>query len=593
MIREERPEGVGKTVVAAFVYGRLMARARLERRSERVRDLLEGWLPVAVANRLLAATIVCALGWYAVEAILSYTALFGLLRLVGPAASLGLMFAFLLLGAGHAGLSAVGRAMLPADRERLLLTPLSDGGSYLLSFVGNNVLNLSERLLLLPVICGISATAALRGEVSLPALWVALALVIVQGCALSLIVARTAGVVWVRRMRRGAGAGSAAAYGLFSAASFGTGTLVSGALGLVWTPGADGRPSPDSAPYARAPGATIPFERLAAHPASPVGGPVRAAVEGGLPDLLPGAVWAAALAVVATAVCRTGGGWHREGWPGGRPEGGMDLYGLAEKAYLGLARILFRGDPILAVQLRNLCRQRQRDASGPFSLFGGPLVWGWAGFSWGVAPFLSGREDAATIFVLVMGGWISMEHLRIAFEKHRGSLALEAEGPRAAFYRVSGRGMFELYRAKLRGSRLVGGVPLFASLALVALLAELPLGLCALLFTVGAAWLVAWTCVELLPGLASPQFGWDHPEDLGGGLDQEVLYGAMEGIVAGALWAVCLALVLLQLGGWTPPDVHAWVASGIFVVMIVAMRAILDVLGRRAARVADHADLPE
>lgn len=549
---------------------------------------------------LLLAIIVCTLGWYVVEAALSYVALFGLLLLAGPTTALSLMFSFLLLVAASTGLSAVGRTVLPVDQERLLLAPLSDRQTYLLSFFANNVLSLCERSLLLPVVCGVAASAVLGREVSLQALWGALALVALKGCALSLIVNRSVGAAWVRRVRRGVRASSAIAYILLSAATFGIGASLSGVLApwILKVPIGTGMSGAGrvfdwiSSLSAQVAGAVVPFEPLVEHPASPVGALARAAVDGSPSGFAIGAVWTVAVVAAAAFFWSTSGTWYRTEWSGERQERNRkDLFGFAEAVYLGLARALFRGDFLLEVQLRNLCRQRQRDASGPFSLFGGSLVWGWAGLAWGAAPILRDHGKVATIFVFVAGGWIALEHLRVAFAKYQGSLALEAEGRQVAFYRAAGRSMFELHRAKLRGSRLVGGVPLFAALTLVALLADLPLSLCVLLAMVGATWFVAWPYVELLPGLVSPHFEWEHPDELGSDFDQEGLHSVIEGAVVGALSTVFLALIALLLSGWISPGSYAWVASGGLILMLVAVEAALGAFSRRAAKLADRTDL--
>lgn len=552
---------------------------------------------MGAVSPIVLAMILCTLGWYVAETVLSYVALLGLFRLVEPAIALGLASCFLLLVAASVGFSTVGRTVLPADRERLLLAPMSDRQTYLLSFFGNHVLDLFERLLLLPAVFGVAASAMLDRDVSLPALWGALVLVATMGCALSLVVNRLTGALWVRRMRRGARFGSVMSYVLLSAAIFGIGAFLPGALApwLSETPLGPGTFVPGrifgwiSSLPTHVADAAVPFEPLVGHPASPVGSLTRAAVEGDPSGFAIGAAWTV-VAVAAAVSCSTGGTWYRTGWSEGRNEG--DLFGFAEAVYLGLARVFFSGDGLVGVQLRNLCRQRQRDASGPMSLFGGPLVWGWAGLASGVAPFLRDRVEVATIFVFVAGAWISLEHLRVAFAKYQGSLALEAEGRQVALYRAAGRGMFDLYRAKLRSSRLVGGLPLFAALSLVALLAELPLSLCVLLAAVGGTWFVAWPYVELLPGLLSPHFEWEHPDELGSGFDQEGLRGVIEVAVVGTFSTVSLALVALSLGGWIPPGSYAWMASGVLFLTLVIVETALGAFSRRAARLADRTDLP-
>ena len=255
---------------SAVVYGRLMTRARLEQRSRRTRDLLGRCLPTRTAP-LLPAIVFCTLGWYVVEAALSYVALFGLLQLVGPSTALSLMFSLLLLVAASAGFSTLGRTVLPMDQERILLAPLSDRQTYLLSFFGNNVLNLCERVLLLPLVCGVTASAALGRDVSLQALSGALALVAVKGCALSLIMNRLVGVMWVRRQRQGARGSCVMAYVLLSGAAFGIGAFLSSALTqmLLMTPvgvgtvGVGGVFEPISYLFARVDDAVVPFESLA------------------------------------------------------------------------------------------------------------------------------------------------------------------------------------------------------------------------------------------------------------------------------------------------------------------------------------------
>jgi hypothetical protein len=137
--------------------------------------------------------------------------------------------------------------------------------------------------------------------------------------------------------------------------------------------------------------------------------------------------------------------------------------------------------------------------------------------------------------------------MRLPFEAFRASLSLDAEGRRAGLYRAAGVGALDLYEAKLRAGRLVGGVPLFALFGFIAVLDDLSPAACALLAAVGVASWEIWPRVELLPGLASPHFAHEHPDELGTHHEQQELSGLAEG-AGGAVSLLGLALLALLLG---------------------------------------------
>lgn len=584
---------------ATLLYGYFMARARLERRSERVLRLLERVLPASFGGRPLLVVAACTLGWYVATTAAFGATLFGLLLLASPVITLSLLFAFLLAMAASCGLSTAGRTISPPDEERLLMAPFSDRRAYCLAFGGGDPLRLLENLLVVPLVSGVAASVVLDDRVSLPALWAALAVVASSGCALALVVDRLVGAAWMRRVRRGTRGASLAIYGLFSAIACGSGTLASRAL-VSWLSAAPAggdslRAEPLVSWASSLPGHTLdeisPLLRVFAHPASPTGAPAHWVADGSEAALALAALWAGAVALAAAFLAVGGGGWYRDGWRDARQEWmGRDLFDLAETCYVGLGRILYRGDRLVEVQLRNLCRRRESTAAGPFHLVGGPLLWLWVGLAWGAAPALRSSNEAA-VFVLLVGGWAASATVRTPFEAFRVSLSLDAEGRRVGLYRVAGVGALDLYAAKLRAGRLVGGVPLCALLSLIAVVAGLSPVSCVLLVVAGlAAWEV-WPRVELLPGLASPHFAHEHPDELGTHREQQELSDLAES-AGGAVSLVGFVLVGLLLGGRVAPGSFPWVATPAMLAAAVGVSAILRLFGRRAAGLADGVDLP-
>ena len=581
---------------ATLLYGYLMSRARLERRSERVLRLLERVLPARFGGRPLLVVAACALGWYVAATAALGAALFGLLRLASPVIALSLLFASLLAIAASCGLSTAGRTISPPDKERLLMAPLSERRAYCLALGGGDPLRLLKNLLVVPVVSGFAASVSLAGKVSLPALWVALALVASSGCALAVVVDRLVGAAWVRRASRGARGGSLAAYGLSSALACATGSLASHIL-LSWLSKVAGGSSHAGSPLRQASSLPehaldeiSPLLRVLAHPASPVGAAARWAAEGSGTGLALAALWAGATVLAAAFLAAGGGRWYREGLRDGRHEGtGGDLLDLAETCYAGLGRILYRGDRLVEVQLRNLCRRRETTAAGPFHLVGGPLLWLWVGLAWGAAPALGSSDAAAGVFVLLVGGWAAATTVRTPFEAFRASLSVDAEGRGMGLYRMAGIGALDLYVAKLRAGRLIAGVPLCGLLTLVAVVADLSLAECVLLGAVGLASWEVWPRVELLPGLASPHFVHEHPDEVGTHREQQRLSELAED--AGG--AISLrGLVVLLTGGLVTPGSPAWTAAPVLLAAAVGLGAILRLLDRRAARLAEGVDLP-
>jgi hypothetical protein len=461
-------------------------------------------------------------------------------------------------------------------------------------------LGLLEKVLAVPVVSGVAASVVLVGRVSLPALWTALILVASSGCGLALVVDRLVGAAWVHRVRLGTRRDSLAAYGFFSVLAWGSGVLASRIL-VAWLSAAPaaGDPLRAEPPFrwastlpSHALDEVSPLLRILTHPASPVGAAARWAADGSGTGLAFVALWAGAIALAVVLLGAGGGGWYRDGWRDARQERvGWDLPELAETCYVNLGRILYRGDRLVEVQLRNLCRRRESTAASPFHLVGGPLLWLWFGLAWGAAPTLRSSEEATAVFVLLVGGWAASATVRAPYEDFRVSLSFDAEGRQVGLYRVAGVGALDLYAAKLRAGRLVGSVPLCALVTLIAVVAELSLASCVLLVAVGMASWEVWPHVELLPGLASPHFAHEHPDEVGTHREQQELSNLAESAGA-AVSLLALSLVGLLLGGWVAPGRFPWVAAPAMLTAAVGISAIVRLSARWAARLADGVDLP-
>jgi hypothetical protein len=585
---------------ATLLYAYLMARTRLQRRSERVLGLLERVLPARVGRRSLRSrsllvVAACTLGSYVGLTATSGATLFGVLLISSPVTALSLLFVSLLALAASCGLSTASRTISPPDEERLLMAPLSDRRAYALAFGGADPLVLLENLLVAPVISGVAASIALGGQVSLPALWGALALVTCSGCAVALAVDRLVGAAWVRRARRGALRGSLAGYVLFSAIACVSGTLASRIAVSPFSKTPAHSSSTDTLLHwasSLPEGALkelLPLLQVLLHPASPVGAPARWAVGGSGSGLAVTALWTGTLAIAAALLWAGGGGWYREARRGARM--GSDLFDLAEVFYTGLGRILYRGDRLVEVQLLNLCRCRKRTVAGPFHLFGGPLLWLWVGLAWGAAPALRTSDEAAAVFALVAGGWAASATVRAPFETYRAFLSLDAEGRMVDLYRAAGVGAVDLYEAKARAGRLLGGVPLLALLVLIVIVAQLSFAAGVILLAVGLASWEVWPRIELLPGLVSPHFIHEHPDEVGTPSEQQELSRLSES-AGGAVSLLGFVLAILLLAGWIPPESFPWVAAPAMLAAGMGSSVILRLFGRRAAVLADGMELP-
>jgi hypothetical protein len=302
---------------ATLLYGYLMARARLERRSEWVLGLLERVLPASLGRRPLLVVAACTLGWYAATTAVFGATLFGLLLLASPVTALSLLFASLLALAAASGLTTAGRTISPPDEERLLMAPFSDRRAYSLALGGGDPLGLLENLLVVAVVSGVAASMVLGARISLPALWGALALVASGGCAVALVVDRLVGAAWVRRARRGAWGSSIAAYALFSAIAFGTGALMSRIL-ASWLSDAPADTGLSGAGSSIRWASSLPDHALDevspllqvfAHPVSPVGALARWVAGGSETGLASAIPWAVAAALAAALLWARGGGW--------------------------------------------------------------------------------------------------------------------------------------------------------------------------------------------------------------------------------------------------------------------------------------------
>ena len=580
-----------------ILYGYFMARARLERRSERVLGVLGRVLPMSLKERPLLVVSAFTLGCYVVGITVLTAMLSGLLLISRPDIVLSLLFASLLSMAAASGLSTVSRTVFPPDEERLLIAPLSDRQVWLMASFGGDVLGRIENLLIPPLVSGVATWMVLGDEVSPRSLWITLALVCLIGWVVALVVERAAGAALVRRTRKGARGPSVAAYALYSAGAFGGGVFLSRVL-VPWLSDAPmSYPGPLEAESLAAWTSSVPgrivdaISPVPAHSASPAGPLARWAAGDSLAETGLGLVapWVASAALAAGILWKRGGNWYRSGWRDG--EQGRDLFGLAESLYACLARLVYRKDRLLEAQLRNLCRYPERTASGPFDLFGGPAAWGWVGLAFGASPALRTAPGAAQIFVLLVGGGVGAAIMRVPFDAFRASLSMDAEGRRAEIYRAAGVSMWDVYQAKLRAGRLVGGLPLVLIFVLVAAFAGLSAASCALLAALGVASWALWPHAELLPGLASPHLAWEHPDELGTYHDQRGLTGLAESF-AGIPALVGLLLLVLHLGGWMPPESFLWLTALAVASTAILVDRVLSLLGRQMAKPADDMDIP-
>lgn len=306
--------------------------------------------------------------------------------------------------------------------------------------------------------------------------------------------------------------------------------------------------------------------------------------------MLIAALWSATLAVTSALLWSGGGGWYRSEWQAGWQNWNKgDLFDLAEKFYLKVAGMLRPGDGLLRVQIHNLCRRREWVVARATDFIGGAVCWVYVGLAFGSAPFFEDSYGAAAVFALLVGGRTALEISGAPFVNFQESLALDAEGRQAGMYRAAGVSLFGLFRAKLWLGRLIGALPLAATLLLVAVLARLPLGSWILLALAAlASWVVA-SYVNVLPGLVSPHFEWDHPSELGDYYEQTKI-SSVAGRASAVVTVVQFALVLALLKAWIPQNVFTWVAAGAMVLVALAAEVVLQRLSRQAATLADRAD---
>ncbi len=590
-----------RTISNATIYVFFAARSRWERRSEWTLRVLERYLPGRLKSHSLLFFGVWQLARFVVGTTAFGVAIFGLTYLMSDPDVLSLMFAFLLLAGAAVGLSTVQRTVIPPDQERLMAAPISDRRAYSLAFLGAAALNLSENTVVLPLVSGIAASVIFGslGVVSVPALWIAVVLAALAGPPAAIIIDRLFGALRVRRVRKGVRSASVAGYILASAVVFVLGWLAARIL-VAWLSDFPAEQSltnrwllslPEYVSDALSPLGPSSLYALLTHAFSPFGALTRGAL-GSTAGLLTATLWVATLTAIAATLWIRSGGWYRTEWRGGWQHWRKgDLFDLAERFYVGLNRLFLRRDPLLEVQVRNLCRRREWVATNAFDLLGGASNWISVGLAFGAAPALRESPTAAAIFALVIGTWEATENSRGPFVDFKESLVVDAEGHRAGLYRAAGVSIFDLYRAKLRTGRLIATPPLLVVLVLVAVLGGLSPAMCALLASAGLAGWVVGAYVELLPSLMSPHFRWDHPDELGDYYEQEWLSEvALKGLVA--VYLVILVLVTLLVSGKIRPEAFPWLASAVMLSFAVSAGVVLDRLGRRVAKVADRMDFP-
>lgn len=590
-----------RTISNATVYAFFAARSRWERRSEWTLRVLERYLPGRLKSRSLLFFGIWQLARFAVGTTAFGAAVLGLTFLMGDSDVLSLMFAFLIFAGAAVGLSTVQRTVIPPDQERLMAAPITDRRAYSLAFLGASALNFLENTVMLPLVAGIAASVVFGslGVVSVPALWVAIVLAALAGPPAAIIIDRLFGALRVRRVRKGVRSTSLAGYLLASAVVFGLGWLAARVL-AAWLSEFPAKQSltnrwllsfPEYVSGALSPPGPGSLYALLTHANSPFGALTRGAL-GSTAGLLTALLWVAALTAIAAILWLRSGRWYRTEWRSGWQYWRKgDTFDLAERLYLGLNRLVFRRDPLLEVQVRNLCRRREWVSANAFDLLGGASNWISVGLAFGSAPALRESPTAAAIFALVIGTWEATENSRGPFVDFKESLVVDAEGRRAAIYRSAGVSLFDLYRAKLRTGRLMATPPLLVILVLVAVLGGLSPATWALLASAGLAGWVVGAHVELLPSLMSPHFKWDHPDELGDHYEQEWLSGvALKGLVA--VYLVELVLIVLLVNGKVRPEIFPWVASAVMLSVAVSAGVVLDRLSRRVAKVADGMDFP-
>lgn len=585
-------------------YVLLLARGRLERQSEFVLRVLEKFLPGWLKVHPLLVLGLCKLGRYTVETALLVAALSGLLLLSSPLATLSLMFTVLLAAAASVGLTTANRTIVPVDEERLTTAPISDRQAYSLAFLSAGLVQIVDNIVILPTVAGMAASIVLGTDVLLPALWSAVLLVVLLGFALALVVNRVVGALRVRRVQRGARGTAILAYVFFSVVAFLAGVIMARMI-VPWVSSVPVWNVPDAGESSllnsiaswsiSLPGhvleALSPAGPILSHAASPTGALASGAM-GGIGGMCLAALYTATFICVASMLWSHGGTWYRSEWHHEWQRWNRsDLFNLAESFYLAIVRTVCPKDTFSAVQVRNLCRRREWTMASASDLFGGSLKWIGVGFAFGAAPSLQGSVVAPAIFALMIGWWSASEVSRGPFLAFQESLALDAEGRSIGLYRAAGVSTLKLYRAKLRISRIMGGLPLAATLVLIAICASLPYQTWVLL---GAAGLAGWVVLphaELLPSLISPHFSWDHPDELGDFSEQVELASVTRRAPLIAI-AIQLVLVALLIKGWVSQESFPWVAAGVMSLTAVSAEAALRFLSARAAKIADAMDLP-
>lgn len=581
---------------SAAVYVYLLTLGRTKRRSEWLLSVLENRLPQRLKGYSLTALGLWRLGGLALELTLVAVALVAISRVTSPLTTLSLTFASLLVVPAFVGLSSVGRTVIPPDQERLMLAPMSDRRARFLAFMVGSVPSLSKAVLVLPPLVGVVLSVTLKDEVVTVALWLSIALTMLSGFPLAFVVNRFFGALRVRRVQRGARGGSVVGYALTSTLAFGAGALMSRVV-ATWLSHVPQNPKADligrwlSALPNYTVEALLPLRSVLVHPASPAGALGRGAT-GDLNSLLIGLLWVTVAVLVAGLLWFRSGTLYRDEWRDGWQLWTQnDLFGSAEKLYLRLAGLLNRGDYLLEVQIRNLCRRREWNTASAFDLFGGFLMWVWLGISLGASSAVANVPEAAVVLALVVGGWAASEASRGPFMNFAESLTVDAEGRQAGLYRVAGVNLYELYRAKLRAGQIVGALPLVATLSMMAALAGLPPSSYALLALSGIVFWVLGPHVELLPSLISPHFGWDHPEELEDYYERRKLSSGV-GHVLGIVSMIQLGLLMLLFNGWVSLSAFPWVASGVLAMIGVFGGLALSNFGRRVAIHTGRKDFP-
>lgn len=584
-------------------YVALIVRSRIESRAEWVLKVLGKYLPSPLDERPLLLLCLWQLGKYFIEVVVFGAALFGLLQVSSVNITLSLMFASLLVFAIAVGVSTVKRTIIPADQEYLMVAPTSERFAYTLAFASSGILRLLDEVVILPVVCGIAATIVLGDVVFLPALWFAIFLTIMMGLSLSVVADRCIGSLKIRRAQQGARSASIVAYVFFSAIAFGVGGLISRVL-IPWLSNAPWSTMLNPAALLLRPELvarwasslqryvvdTFSFIGPAvAHSGSPAGLLARAAV-GNLDDAVLSTIITSATIGVAALLWLRSGQWYRIEWQSGWQNWRRrDLFNIAEAAFLTVTKIFYPRDSFIPVQLHNLCRRREWVVASVADLFGGSLNWIWVGVAFGAAPFLADSPGAAAIFALLVGERTASESARGPFVDFKESLVLDAEGRQAGLYRVAGTSVLELYCAKLRTGRIISSLSLLVTLILIAIIAELPIGSWVLLFSAGFTAWVVFPHIELLPGLASPHFDWDHPEELDHYFEQSSISN-IAGRMAIVITAVQFLLIVPFANGWVSTGMFSWLASLAMILVALIFERISQLFSRKLAHSTDLRD---